>query len=52
MIATQGYGTLEQAREDIRNSVKLKLYHPEHSVVIKRAIEDYKQFIEKNFKGE
>ncbi|OUZ16490.1 rhamnulokinase [Enterococcus sp. 12F9_DIV0723] len=38
MIATNGYGTLEQAREDIRNSVELEMYYPHHSADISAAI--------------
>ncbi|AEB31020.1 rhamnulokinase [Carnobacterium sp. 17-4] len=47
MIATQGYGTLEQAREDIRNSVDLERYFPKNPLEIKEAIKGYKNFIDK-----
>lgn len=45
MIATNGYGTLEQAREDIRNSVKLETYTPNHTADISEALNSYKQFL-------
>lgn len=45
MIATNGYGTLAQAREDIRNSVALEYYQPHHTAEISAAINSYKQFL-------
>ncbi|WP_035050984.1 rhamnulokinase [Carnobacterium pleistocenium] len=47
IIATKGYGTLEQAREDIRNSVDLEIHQPQFSLEIEEAIKGYKNFINK-----
>lgn len=43
MIATHGYGTLEQAREDIRNSIDLEIYEPHHTSAMAEAITTYKK---------
>lgn len=43
MIATNGYGTLEQAREGIRDSIELELYEPRHTMAMSEAINSYKK---------
>lgn len=45
MIATHGYGTLEQAREDIHNSIDLEIYEPHHTSAMAEAITTYKKFL-------
>ncbi|QXN86051.1 rhamnulokinase [Tetragenococcus halophilus] len=48
MIATKGYGTLESARQDIRNSIELETFQPRHSKSVDQALVAYKNFLEKN----
>lgn len=47
IIATHGYGTLEQAREDIRNCVELEAYCPQASETVSQALTEFKNFINK-----
>ena len=43
MIATEGYNNLAGAREDIRNSVELKLFQPQYTSKEYEAVEKYKK---------
>lgn len=46
MIATHGYGTLKEARGDIRNSVPLRNFQPLMSEEERGIIQQYKEFLE------
>lgn len=46
MIATNGYGTLAEARADIRHSVELDLYEPHHKNTVRNARQAYQQFLQ------
>lgn len=45
MIATNGYGTLQLAREAIRDSVSLATFHPRHTEEMTQALARYKEFL-------
>lgn len=46
MIATNGYGTLAEARADIRHSIELEMYEPEHTKTVSDAVQAYRQFLQ------
>ena len=43
MIATSGYSSLAEARQDIRHSIELETYQPNHTSEMTEAINKYKK---------